>query len=91
MNLEFEWEGLPTLTNLDDLEYSELVNYLDSHLDLSLEKNAVISNGLTPFIERYIEQGHISDNDISFDLNGKIYGSELHLNYSIISLKSIFN
>jgi hypothetical protein len=90
VDLKVNWQGLPNLTDLNDLNLEDAIYAMRAQLNISLDKNAIENSQFAPLIEQYIAQNYLVDDNGKLILNGKLQNNELIFNGTTTSLEDFF-
>lgn len=89
-SLDIDYGGIPSLTNITQLDLNELVAALNIQLALHLDLNAVLQSPAADLIDPYVQEGYIILDNGQVLLNSSLQNSELMLNGEVVSLQQFF-
>lgn len=90
LDLEINWQGLPNLTDLNDLNLEDAIYAMRAQLNISLDKNAIENSQFASLVAQYIAQNYLVDDNGKLILNGKLQNNELIFNGTTTSIEDFF-
>jgi uncharacterized protein YdgA (DUF945 family) len=90
IDLRINWQGLPQLDNVANLDMNEALAALDVELDVSLDLEAIMRSPAAELIDPYVQQGYIVIDNGRVLLNGFLRDGELTLNGESVPLDQFF-
>lgn len=85
-SLDMNWDGLPQLGSLQQLDPAAIVAALTLQIDVSLDLNAVRRSPYADVVEAYVQGGYLKIEGDRVTLKGALADDELSLNGDTISL-----
>lgn len=91
LNLQVNWQGIPGLASVSDIEISEVINALDVTLTFDGDDVALSQSPLGPALEEYKNQGLLSSENGRLILNGRLTNGQLVVNDEVFPLDQLFD
>lgn len=90
VDLRIDWDGLPQLDNLANLDFNEVAAALNIQLDVSMDHKALMRSPAAEFINPYIKQGYLILDNGRILIDATLSNSELVVNGEPIPLDQFF-
>lgn len=87
---ELNWAGLPQLINIARLDLNEGLAALNFALDVSLDRNAIMTSPIADQVDAYVQQGYIVLDNDKLTVTASLNNSQLLLNGEKIPLENFF-
>ncbi|MDG2250784.1 MAG: DUF945 family protein [Gammaproteobacteria bacterium] len=90
VDLKINWAGLPNLKSAAELNMSNIINTITMVLEISLDKQAIMSSQFSELVEAFAQQNFLRMENDRILLSGSLENGELNVNGEDIPIDQFF-